>query len=50
MKPSKLFNYEDETKELICGQSTKQLRNNTCKGEEQETTMQFRDKNWKEEN
>ena len=32
-KPSELFNDEDETEELICGQNTKHLRNNTWKGE-----------------
>ena len=49
MKPSELFNNEDETEELLCGQNTKQLRKSTWKGEKQKTTMQFKDNNWKGE-
>ena len=30
MKPSELFNDEDKAKELLFGQNTKQLRNNTA--------------------
>ena len=43
MKPSALFNHEDKTEELLCGQDTKQLRNNTWKRDKQKNTMQFKD-------
>ena len=43
MRPSELFNDKDKTEELLCGQNTKQLRNNAWKGK---NTKQFRN-NWK---
>ena len=43
MKPSELLNDKEETRELLCGQRTKQLKNQHVTGRKKNKRIQFRD-------